>query len=1490
MKTSRRSLTLQILRFKESRIRLTGAALLLCAMTSAYAADSDSDGLDDAWETKWFGDLSPAATDDFDGDGRDNLGEQAVGSDPFVNDGVPGKLTWERWNVSEGFKDGVLATTADLAGTIAGLGGPSDENGNFSQRFRGLLTAPVTGEYEFYIAGKNEGELWLSSDAVPFQRVCLGRLDLATGYQTFSTSTLPNGGEVSLVAGQKYYLEILNRKSTSGNHISAAWSYIANNIENVAVKPGAVASQSSIYKGRVASRAIDGVTDTKVNLHAETVSEPNSWWKVDLADECLIERVTLYNRWGFFSRLSNFRISVLNAAGTEVAGQNFFEGTGNAGESMSWDLDVPVTGKTVKVSLLGLNNAGNGYLALTEVEVFSIVGGSTVPDVKKWTNWALKSGAVANQSSTYNSSSGAQKAIDGSRRGGWPGGSVTHTVNGAGAWWNLELGADRGIDRVVVYNRTDGTYANRLVDFRIAILDGQGATISSKDFTGSSQQHYTWVLPATATGSAVKISFIDPNKIQVLSLAEVEVIGESIVAARNVQGLHVIPSEFLETYRIPATDLDDDQLPDAWEIAHGIDETTRVDGSGGPFADLDDDLVPLWMEVAQDLDPNLRDSATGHVRFERNNDTAGYYLARFRETDAAYLPAEEISLLEPFPNELTGRLPGSYMQVNVRGYVEAPADGYYTFWLSAQSGAELWISSDATPFYKNRLAIIDPALGTGHGVFHNGSNLWDVYDSQMSEPVWMNAGQKYFFEVNQIGGHIGSPHATIAWASDSGEREVIPAEALSSFALLSSDADDDRLLDSWETQYGLDPNDNGLLDRERQGEFGDFDGDGLSNRDEFQAGTNPALADTDGDGINDSDELRAYGTNPLLADAPSEAITTTVGLSSYSSSSNVWVEVLGSLISDAFRGKIAWNFNVTEAGVYVVQAGTTLVGNVRDHEVLDIAVSIDGDYIGRYSMVYGNDHKALLRAVTPHLTVGMHNVEFFIDNYIGRRTVQIDSMDVRKPFGVDANSDGMVDWIADTLAEIDYVLPHAAGSVTSPACIEGSARLPQSVLIGANNALAGGDLNHWYFDMPLNVDGTATGYTVTYDSGVTDSGTVSWLETNVLDGGEVNVRVGDELRLTAHDGSASGSFDLTIVSHMMFAGEFTGALPVTDATAVDVLAIPIPPLSDLENVTGKLVDHSSNSVQQLSAYHIETVGSITTFQLQGCLPNGNTKVAKIQLEEHAGGVKAFQVYARYKKGNHIGEDFDSYPAVIVTPGVSGYSIESLNFEFSETVSLNGQADQPFAHPFPYSGKASVTGTHGGVTDTIIVNIRNANLPDDISVVQNMIFNLELNDSDADRTLDFSGGAGLRVSPVEEIDFETYKLKLLPELGGRGFGLIARLWQDGPIADIGDVNSIGVSDALQNELQILTKSAAFPEYSVLSTPLVVTNIPDGGYVDIVIFRAGVTFLDGTTSKTFTAEQFATGLIMLEFLFPEGMEGGYCHHVDVYGVNGEYIGRR
>jgi uncharacterized protein (DUF1800 family) len=81
-------------------------------------------------------------------------------------------------------------------------------------------------------------------------------------------------------------------------------------------------------------------------------------------------------------------------------------------------------------------------------------------------------------------------------------------------------------------------------------------------------------------------------------------------------------------------------------------------------------------------------------------------------------------------------------------------------------------------------------------------------------------------------------------------------ETLPAFAAFV-DTDDDGMPNQWEDTYLFNKNSNAdaLLDA---------DTDGLKNREEYLAGTNPKLADTDGDGINDKLET-TEGSSPLIA-------------------------------------------------------------------------------------------------------------------------------------------------------------------------------------------------------------------------------------------------------------------------------------------------------------------------------------------------------------------------------------------------------------------------------------------------------------------------------------------------------------------------------------------------------------------------------------------------------------------------------------------------
>jgi hypothetical protein len=97
---------------------------------------------------------------------------------------------------------------------------------------------------------------------------------------------------------------------------------------------------------------------------------------------------------------------------------------------------------------------------------------------------------------------------------------------------------------------------------------------------------------------------------------------------------------------------------------------------------------------------------------------------------------------------------------------------------------------------------------------------------------------------------------TVAMTSSESTREFYLGYALMTVLADDTDLDGDGMFDAFEAAFGLSTLDNDASL--------DLDGDGLSNFEEFQAGTAPNSVDSDGDGMTDGWELDK-GLDPLLA-------------------------------------------------------------------------------------------------------------------------------------------------------------------------------------------------------------------------------------------------------------------------------------------------------------------------------------------------------------------------------------------------------------------------------------------------------------------------------------------------------------------------------------------------------------------------------------------------------------------------------------------------
>ncbi len=137
---------------------------------------------------------------------------------------------------------------------------------------------------------------------------------------------------------------------------------------------GSSAAQTTTSGSADAALAIDGNTNGNFENGSVTLTQDqaNSALEINLGQNRPVNRVVLHNRNTLQTRLSNFRMSLLDASSQVIASEDFFTANGNAGTVHYWNLASTMQARNIRVELLGNNLDGNGYLSLAEVQAFEI--------------------------------------------------------------------------------------------------------------------------------------------------------------------------------------------------------------------------------------------------------------------------------------------------------------------------------------------------------------------------------------------------------------------------------------------------------------------------------------------------------------------------------------------------------------------------------------------------------------------------------------------------------------------------------------------------------------------------------------------------------------------------------------------------------------------------------------------------------------------------------------------------------------------------------------------------------------------------------------------------------------------------------------------------------------------------------------------------------------------------------------------------------------
>ena len=102
---------------------------------------------------------------------------------------------------------------------------------NYGQRLRALIVAPTNGLYVFWVASDDYSVLYVSPDESPANKAQIAFLNGSTTSRNWTANASQQSSNVSLVAGQRYYIEVLHKEGTGSDNLAVRWRLPAGAIE-----------------------------------------------------------------------------------------------------------------------------------------------------------------------------------------------------------------------------------------------------------------------------------------------------------------------------------------------------------------------------------------------------------------------------------------------------------------------------------------------------------------------------------------------------------------------------------------------------------------------------------------------------------------------------------------------------------------------------------------------------------------------------------------------------------------------------------------------------------------------------------------------------------------------------------------------------------------------------------------------------------------------------------------------------------------------------------------------------------------------------------------------------------------------------------------------------------------------------------------------------------------------------------------------------------
>ncbi|HEY0652076.1 MAG TPA: fibronectin type III domain-containing protein, partial [Chryseosolibacter sp.] len=185
-----------------------------------------------------------------------------------------GTIPLETWSdiVTTKMTDVPFNTAPTRVNTITLFEGPTNAADNYASRIRGYVCAPLSGNYTFWIAGDDQCQLFISTNADPSNKIRIITLDAWTRSREWTKYATQKSAPVRLEAGHQYYIEAIMREGTGGDNFAVGWQLPDGRLERPI--PGTrLTPFVPTYPSAPAAITVTSKTSTEVSLRWKAATD-----------------------------------------------------------------------------------------------------------------------------------------------------------------------------------------------------------------------------------------------------------------------------------------------------------------------------------------------------------------------------------------------------------------------------------------------------------------------------------------------------------------------------------------------------------------------------------------------------------------------------------------------------------------------------------------------------------------------------------------------------------------------------------------------------------------------------------------------------------------------------------------------------------------------------------------------------------------------------------------------------------------------------------------------------------------------------------------------------------------------------------------------------------------------------------------------------------------------------------------------------------------